>query len=203
MGYRSLLYSIFTDLALSRLVLAKWRTNLEHTGTALLENYTVMYEVVFNTPVCFAMMKMCLMTHTVNGFEIPVSWLTQSQSLAFDAILAEGNYTHAYCQFVKNDSFTNIADTEPEQPWCNPRQLYALFIDEELSCSLSVVDFMARVDTFHFLLQNLIQTTMHTTPGSRNYMQRLTESLYAFQVRKTTQHPFAIAKGEFLTLSDE
>ena len=197
------MHSVFSDVPLARLILAKWRTNLDHTGAVLIENYVSMYEVVFKTPLCFSMMKDSILTHTTNGFEIMTEWLTPAQSMSLSEVLKTGSYTKAYCPFVKNHSITNVADSEPDTPWCNPYHLFALYVDEELAVSASVVDFVVRADTFSFLVLNILQTEMHKSNGDRVYMQRMSESLFLFLKQVTARVPFAVARGEFLLLCDE
>jgi hypothetical protein len=195
MGYRALLRSIFAEHDLARVILGKWCNNFENRGVALTENYLSAYTVIFQTMLCFSVMRGAIMTHALNGFEIPLEWLKPSQSALLKIVLDARSESKAFCPFVKNLSLTSFKDDEPGADWCCPQQLFALYVEEELMASTSVNDFVVRVDALQFVLQDLLRSQMQYSLDQRQYLQRFSDVLFEFCRESTALRTFRVEKG--------
>jgi len=195
MGYRALLRSIFAEHDLARVILGKWCNNFENRGVALTENYLSAYTVIFQTTLCFSVMRGAVMTHALNGFEIPLEWLKPSQSALLKIVLDARSESKAFCPFVKNLSLTSFKDDEPGADWCCPQQLFALYVEEELMASTSVNDFVVRVDALQFVLQDLLRSQMQYSLDQRQYLQRFSDVLFEFCRESTALRTFRVEKG--------
>jgi hypothetical protein len=188
MGVRALLRAIFADVPLMRQVLRQWKENSDGMHSSLYELYSVMYMVVFETPMCFAVMSERIMTHQFNGFEIEFALMSPAQKALLSEILEAGEYSVTNCQFVKNVSMTNIKDDEPGAPWCDTNTLFSLFVEEELVTADCLATFAVRTDTFAVMLQDMFNRGTMDNEAHFNYLARLLEMLQT-QLRVRSANP--------------
>jgi hypothetical protein len=178
MGVRDLVYSIFDDHDLVRMLMQQWLASMGASMDTLADIYVAMYRVIFETPLCFSITRDAILTHKLNGFEVKISHLNQKQNQLLDDFYKNGKYTKAFNKFVQNQSYTNVEDLDTDAPWCNPTELFSLFIDEELHRAKDAVEFVVRADCMSIVLQDMLHSVTSLDYRQHEYMQRALEALH-------------------------
>ncbi len=160
-----------------RQVIRQWKEHSDGMHSNLYDMYNVMYAVVFDTAMCFAIMNDSVITHRFNGFEVEFDMMSPKQKALLSTVIDTAKYSVANCPFVKNVSMTNVVDEEPSAPWCDCELVFAVFMDEELATAKSFEDLVTRADTFGVVLQEILNRGNSCDPAHNNFIVRSLECL--------------------------
>jgi hypothetical protein len=178
MTVNSVLRCLFEEEILARVIIEQWKERSSAMHETLLEMYVVMYRVVFETKVCFAVMSNSVMTHEFNGFEIDFKIMSGVQKTALLELLQPMNYHISNCPFVNNVSMTGFPREPNDGTWCNTRKFFATFVDNELSTARDYEEAVLRADTLSVVLQDMLVSSTRIAPAHAQFLQILIEAIH-------------------------